>query len=451
MWQSFKRFLLFQAKVLEINYVTWKNGRAIARAYKERAPRSTAATSRLVRAAASLAALLAVVAALCFAVPFAARVIGPAAHNVVHALARAGAPPGSGAPTAPQVLPARQPPTQQAPSTSQNPHQSSTEAEPKLAAATEPRKEPPVPADTVIAPPPSLAGEPVSENMEYCLLANKATKILYFLGKSDNGGEWRVVEQCPAVMGMNEGQKKTSGDRRTPEGNYFIIGRKDGWELNAIYGPLAYVLNYPNDDDRKAGRTGEGIWIHGMPEDSSRMVTHGCIVLQNRYLVALSKYLKLGIGTPVVIVDKSDIPHPEQVPDFAGLQLKRRQILADYSKRQDDFADLLVRWKHAWETKDIDGYSRFYDCNHFDGGGLAWGAWREKKVHTFEMYRTIGISLDRIRVVDFSESTAVVVFLQSYESDVLKKQNAKKLSLVKSGGQWLITREETFSSEEFLL
>jgi hypothetical protein len=185
--------------------------------------------------------------------------------------------------------------------------------------------------------------------------------------------------------------------------------------------------------------------------DSSRMVTRGCIVLTNSNLVTLSQYLRLGIGTPVIIIDRKDVASPEQFPNYAFLEQKRKTILNEYRQRERDFADLLARWKSAWETKNIEGYSMFYDQKDFSGGGLAWPAWREKKQHTFEMYNTIGISLDKIRVVDFSESTAVVVFLQLYASEVSKKQNAKKLSLIKDGGRWLINREEIFSNEEFFL
>jgi murein L,D-transpeptidase YafK len=436
MWQTFKRLLLLQAKMLEIRYVTWIKRREIARAYRERTPLSSVVNfwTSHARALAVAGGLIVVALVLCAVAPIAVRSIASAARALRHSFASAAARPHSQQPAVVQ-LPAPTP------------------AEPKPQPAAVPSPQPNSPAIAVqpLSAPLPEGGEPFAEQMLYCIVANKATKQLYFLAREREGEPWRVVEQCPAVMGRNEGQKQVAGDRRTPEGTYFVIGRKDGWELSAIYGPVAYVLNYPNEEDRRAGRTGEGIWIHGMPEDSSRMVTRGCIVLHNDYLLALSKYLKLGIGTPVVIVDKGDIGHPEQVPDFPALERRRIQILTEYRKRQEDFAGMLVRWKRAWETKDIETYASFYDRSHFEGGGLSWSAWREKKLKTFEMYSTIGISLDKIRVVDFSESTAVVIFLQLYESDVSKKQNAKKLSLVKNGGQWLINREETFSNEEFFL
>lgn len=443
MWQTFKRLLLLQTKMLEIRLVTWRNRRAIARAYKESASFSSGVkfSPRLLRRVGLVAGLVICAAILYRIAPAAGRAIAYGTGIVSHSIASVKIRP-------PDIRLPEPTPAQARPVVPPPPARSDTVVQVKTSPVAQPAGPENPPPPVAVAP---TAGEPFGEGMEYCILANKANKILYFLGRDSLGGPWHIVEQCPAVMGMNEGQKRVAGDRRTPEGTYFIIGRKDGWELNAIYGPLAYVLNYPNEEDRKAGRTGQGIWIHGMPEDSSRMVTHGCIVLQNGYLLGLAKYLRLGIGTPVVIVDKNDVTHPELLVDFAALEQKRKAILDEYRKRQEDFTGLLSRWKHAWESKDIDTYSGFYDKAHFVGGGLSWKAWKDKKTATFEMYKTIGISLDKIRVVDFSESTAVVVFQQQYESDVATKQNSKKLSLIKSGGQWLITREETFSNQEFFL
>src|SRR3989338_9263109 len=46
----------------------------------------------------------------------------------------------------------------------------------------------------------------------------------------------------------------------------------------------ALPLNYPNEYDKRLGRTGSGIWLHGVPSDSyarSPNSTDGCVVLAN--------------------------------------------------------------------------------------------------------------------------------------------------------------------------
>jgi murein L,D-transpeptidase YafK len=287
--------------------------------------------------------------------------------------------------------------------------------------------------------------------MNYCILANKADRTLSLLCKTDGGESWKSIERFPILVGRNDGQKISAGDQRTPEGIYFIVGRKETEELNAIYGPLAYMLNYPNEEDRKAGRTGQGIWIHGTREDTTREATRGCVVLNNNDLATLSKYLQLGIGTPVVIVNSIGLTAPEQAMNFRLLRALRERILFEYNTRQAEFTGLLAQWKQAWESRDIEIYSRFYDPERFFGEGMRWEAWREKKQRTFQNYSMINIGLGKISVSEFSESTAVILFMQRYESDVIRVQRPKKLSFFKSEGRWKIFKEETFSRQELVL
>jgi murein L,D-transpeptidase YafK len=287
--------------------------------------------------------------------------------------------------------------------------------------------------------------------MTYCILANKADRTLYLLRRSEGGETWKSIEQFPILVGRNDGQKVAAGDERTPEGMYFIVGRREAEELNAIYGPLAYMLNYPNEDDRKAGRTGQGIWIHGTREDTTREATRGCVVLDNDNLLALAHYLQLGIGTPVVILNSSGLGAPEQALNFRLLKALRERILFEYNARRAEFTGLLSQWKHAWESRDIENYSKFYDPDRFFGEGMRWDAWREKKQRTFQAYSSIAIGLDKISVSEFSESTAVILFMQRYESNVLRVQRPKKLSFFKKEGGWRIFKEETFSRQELVL
>jgi murein L,D-transpeptidase YafK len=288
--------------------------------------------------------------------------------------------------------------------------------------------------------------------LTYSILVNKADRTLYLFGKLDNGKDfWKNLERFSILVGRNDGQKMTAGDERTPEGTYFIVGRKETEELNAIYGPLAYMLNYPNEEDRRAGRTGQGIWIHGTREDTSREATRGCVVLNNNDILTLAKYLQLGIGTPVVIVNAVGLTTPEQAMNYAQLRNLRERILTEYNGRRIEFETLLSQWKQAWESRDIDSYSRFYDPDRFFGEGLRWGAWRDKKQRTFHEYNSIAIGLEKICVSEFSESTAVILFMQRYESNLYKVQRPKKLSFFKSDGKWRIFKEETFSRQELLL
>lgn len=310
----------------------------------------------------------------------------------------------------------------------------------------------PLPSDTVVQrkKSPGLNGSFASA-MNYCILANKADRTLYLLGKTAGEETWKSMERFSILVGRNDGQKMSAGDQRTPEGVYFIVGRKETEELNAIYGPLAYMLNYPNEEDRKAGRTGQGIWIHGTREDTTREATRGCVVLNNENMLTLASYLQLGIGTPVVIVNAGGLTVPEKALDFQLLRSRRERILNEYNSRRTEFEGLLAQWKEAWESRNIEQYSRFYDFNRFSGEGMRWDAWREKKQRTFQTYSMINIGIDKVNVSEFSETTAVILFIQRYESNIIKVQRPKKLSFYKSEAGWKIFKEETFSRQELLL
>jgi murein L,D-transpeptidase YafK len=436
MWQRVKRFFVFQGKALEFKYRTWESRRAIRRAYRE------GGISTLLLSAARAHARLIVLVLTGGAVIIAALTIGPPAIRYVtyaYKAARTAAE-ASHAAKARRALEAK--------------------AKPAAPVSAVKKQEAAKPAPAAKAFDTSVAGQAAGlalhGEMPYCVLANKATKTVFLLSRDGQGGAWKIVEQFPAVMGRNEGQKQTAGDRKTPEGIYFIVGRKDKAELNSLYGPLAYVLNYPNETDRSEGRTGQGIWIHGMPEDSSRMMTRGCIVMQNILLLSLERYLKLGVGTPVVIVDKPELPSPERFPDYNQIEQKRKVILHEYAQREEDFKDVLLKWKTAWASRDIEAYSQFYDTQRFLSAGMSWNAWRERKKNIFQSLDTIDVSVDNMRLVDCSESTAVVVFRQLYAASPqaslqAAKQSAKRLCFYKNGSRWLIYREETFSTEEFLL
>jgi murein L,D-transpeptidase YafK len=175
------------------------------------------------------------------------------------------------------------------------------------------------------------------------------------------------------------------------------------------------------------------------------------VVLDNSDILTLARYLQLGIGTPVIIVNAPELSLPNQVPNTALLQPLRERILTEYETRQNEFQGIVTQWKQAWESRNIDEYSRFYDADRFSGEGLRWNAWRDKKERTFKTYRSITIGLDKLCVSEFSETTAVVLFMQRYESEAFHLQKPKKLSFVKSDGHWKIFKEETFSRQELLL
>ncbi|NLE00840.1 MAG: L,D-transpeptidase family protein [Fibrobacter sp.] len=288
-----------------------------------------------------------------------------------------------------------------------------------------------------------------SDEDYYAIVANKAIRTLYVM--QSISGVWNVVKSYPVATGAQEGRKKTAGDKRTPEGIYFIVERKNKAELSSIYGPLAYVLNYPNESDRKEGRTGQGIWIHGTEPDSVPTQTKGCLSISNSNLLELSTYLKDGIATPVIIFDKPDITDPLDVPELKEISKQRQVLFIDKQKVKEQFVAFLTEWSEAWGSRDISIYRNFYDTSGFFGQGMKWRAWEEKKLRTFKAYSKINVEFSRVSIGNRSEDLIEVKFIQKYQSDQNSLVNGKMLLLRKLADGWKISREETIPKEELLL
>jgi murein L,D-transpeptidase YafK len=295
--------------------------------------------------------------------------------------------------------------------------------------------------------PESVKTQPLKDY--FIIVANKASRMMYLLQNTTEG--WTVLKTYKIATGEQGGQKQTAGDKRTPEGNYFILSRKEKRELTSIYGPLAYVLDYPNKEDSKAGRTGQGIWIHGTEPDSVPGQTKGCLELFNKDLEELSTFLKDGTGTPVIIINSDENKDPVKIPDYALIDERRHSSFVKNLKSRDIFINLLSDWELAWESRDISKYREFYDTDQFSGQGVRWNAWEERKIRTFKIYSKIDIGINRIVVADLADSIAVIKFVQLYQSDQNSLENGKKLILKKRNNNWKIIGEETIPKEELLL
>lgn len=137
----------------------------------------------------------------------------------------------------------------------------------------------------------------VAKNPIYFVLVEKDKQRLRLLKYE---GKLEVVAEYTCATGEKKGKKMLTGDSRTPEGIYFITKVYTDKKLT-IFGKRAFHLDYPNIFDKNSGKNGDGIYIHGTNKRLKRMSTNGCIVLRNKDLDGLTKFLKTR-STPVVIV-----------------------------------------------------------------------------------------------------------------------------------------------------
>jgi len=134
----------------------------------------------------------------------------------------------------------------------------------------------------------------------------------------------KIIFEEPIAYGIKRGDKKKYGDKRTPEGVYRIIDFENKFRLQKKYGKSnverygegAFILNYPNEFDKKERKTGNGIWIHGI--DSQRNINDinislGCVILKNKSLLSLRKKIKSFDKVRVVIVDKNPIENENKI------------------------------------------------------------------------------------------------------------------------------------------
>jgi L,D-peptidoglycan transpeptidase YkuD (ErfK/YbiS/YcfS/YnhG family) len=139
------------------------------------------------------------------------------------------------------------------------------------------------------------------ESTPTVFVAETSSSALHRFDRTASGVE--KVRQDYMSIGRAGTGKERSGDRRTPLGIYFVTEQLDTTGLHEKYGATAFPLDYPNAWDRRLGRTGDGIWVHGVdPGGGVRppLDTDGCIALPNDRLLELEQDFKPNI-TPVLI------------------------------------------------------------------------------------------------------------------------------------------------------
>ncbi len=118
------------------------------------------------------------------------------------------------------------------------------------------------------------------------------------------------VELGPDPVSVKERQ----GDECTPEGLYQITWRRDVGHSDFY---RAFHLDYPNQEDRRLGRTGGAIEIYGngsglRPGEGGFNWTAGCIALSDQAMDSLFALCdgadRVGQGTRVALVYAGSLP-----------------------------------------------------------------------------------------------------------------------------------------------
>ena len=239
-------------------------------------------------------------------------------------------------------------------------------------------------------------------------------------------GKPQFVADYYVSLGKNGIGKVREGDQKTPMGVYHVTGNLPRQKLSDFYGAGAYPINYPNEWDRRMGRNGYGIWLHGVPSDTySRppRASDGCIALANPDLESLARFLQIGL-TPVIIADEVEWS------DAGALEEERSALSA-----------AVESWRADWESRDTERYLRHYSPRfHSDNLDLAGWSAHKRKVNAGKSW--IKIELSRLSMFRYPrENFVVVAFDQNYRSSNLSNAMRKRQYWLKEGQRWRILHE----------
>lgn len=247
----------------------------------------------------------------------------------------------------------------------------------------------------------------------------------------------KLVENYYSTLGKRGIEKVREGDQKTPVGVYYVTSSIPGRKLPDLYGWGAFPLSYPNEWDRLQGRTGYGIWIHGVPSDTyarAPQASDGCVALANPEIEELAKLVQPGL-TPVIIAKRAD-----WVP------------LEGWRTERDAFLRELHAWRADWESRDSERYLAHYAAS-FRSDGMNLERWRAHKRRVNAGKSWIKVSLSNVSAFlnPGAQALMVVTFDQGYRSSNLAQKARKRQYWVREDGRWKIAYEAAVGRPVLLL
>jgi murein L,D-transpeptidase YafK len=263
-----------------------------------------------------------------------------------------------------------------------------------------------------------------------------ASRSRVYVYENDHG-QPRLVADYYSTLGKRGIDKLREGDQKTPLGVYHVTSMIPGAKLPDLYGWGAFPINYPNDWDRRAGKTGYGIWLHGVPSENyarAPQASDGCIALANDEIADLAKRVQPG-ATPVVIARRVDWVTPEQ------LRAERERFMRE-----------LEAWRTDWESRDAQKYLSHY-ARDFRAGAMDLAAWSAHKRKVNAAKNWIKVDLSNVGVLRSAGHDGVieVTFEQDYRSSNLSQRARKRQYWVEQDGLWKIAYENTVGGQKLRL
>ena len=261
---------------------------------------------------------------------------------------------------------------------------------------------------------------------KHALVVDSRRSRLYVF--ANDKGLPRLVADYYVTLGKNGMEKTREGDQKTPVGVYHVTANLPRKKLTDFYGAGAFPINYPNEWDRRQGRGGYGIWLHGVPSDvyaRPPRASDGCIVLSNPDLESVGRHLQVGL-TPVIIADEIEWS------DAAAIENERAALAA-----------AVEQWRADWQNRDTERYLTHYSSRFASRESQNYDAWatHKRKVNSAKRWIKVGVSRVAMFRYPRERDFVVVTFDQDYRSDGLSNVMKKRQYWVKEGSNWKIIYE----------
>ncbi len=290
--------------------------------------------------------------------------------------------------------------------------------------------------DNLLTPPPEGAIPQslllLNEQTPDALVVDKQAHRLYHYRWNHQTRQPELQEHLYVSTGRLTGNKQSTGDLKTPEGVYFTTRYIPDEQLPEKYGHFAFTLNYPNELDLKQQKSGHGIWLHGTERiyySRPPLDSEGCVVLPNRDLERLKRYLQPGI-TPVIVTDRIEWI-----------------TVSEWQQRQQEGVAALQSWLASWQSGDVERYLRHYAEGFWSDSGEGLAAWQSRKrklaaTKTYQQIELEQLTLFAYPVLSPSGQPLLVAnFTQNYRSNNYQNVMRKRLYLTHQGSGWKILYE----------
>jgi len=262
---------------------------------------------------------------------------------------------------------------------------------------------------------------------KHVVVADLANNRVYLF--ANEHGTPRLIADFYATIGRGGAGKQKEGDMRTPVGVYHITRFINDNSLPEIYGVGALPVNYPNALDRKRGRTGYGIWLHGVPRATysrSPRASEGCVVIANDDFTTIFEHVTPG-RTPVVMTD--------------GMKWIS---VAEATRQRDSLLAAIESWRQSWQAIDTDALVAYYAPDFISDEGLDKAEMTAHKKAVNSAKTRISVTLDQMSMFRYpgEQDMAKVTFNQDYNSNNYNGESRKTQYWQREeDGRWQIVLE----------